>query len=237
MKTVLLIADKDYLREYTAKVLQVALFRVLLAANGKQGVALALQQKPDIVLCALKRPEKDGYDVLQVFRKTPALASIPFILLSDNMAPAAIRAGMKGGADDYITQPYWDSELLKVIEVRLRKAGLFQVLRRPLVADNRELFNLTRQVNELELLAEGKKVNLYKKKEILYLAGSHHSGLFFIRKGKVKIFRSNAEGKKLITGIYQEGDYFGYLPLQAETENQETAQALEADLKPQAWIN
>ena len=227
MKTVLLIGNKDYFREHTAEMLKLALYRVLMAENGQQGIKLALQQKPDIVLCAIKRPGMDGYDVLEAFGKTPALASIPFILLSDSTARADIRAGMEHGADDFISKPYWGSELLNVIEVRLRKAELFQKLISPMVDGKGDLANPGRQGKELERLTQGKRVYLYKKKEILYLAGSQPSRLFFIRKGKVKIFRSNQDGKKLITGICHEGDYFGYLPLLEDTEYQETAQAME----------
>jgi CheY-like chemotaxis protein len=94
---------------------------VLLAENGKMGVDLALQQRPDIVLCDIMMPVMDGYKVLQIFNNNPALKGIPFIFLSAKADAADIQKGIAEGVVAYITKPFGESELLTAIESNLRK--------------------------------------------------------------------------------------------------------------------
>lgn len=226
METVLIIEDNDLIRDNTAEILQMANYRVLTAENGKTGVEVALQQKPDIVICDIMMPGMDGYGVLHVFSKNPELESVPFIFLSAKTERADIRKGMEGGADDYITKPFLESELLNAIEGRLRKArALKKEVPAPVQASPEPVD--TSQYRELVSLAEDKKVYEYKKKQILYLEGNEPYKLFYIRKGKVKTYRSTSNGKDFITGIYTQGDFFGYLPLIEGTEYQEAAETLE----------
>lgn len=214
------------IRDNTAEILQMANYRVLTAENGKTGVELALQHKPDIVICDIMMPGMDGYGVLHVFSKNPDLESVPFIFLSARTERADIRKGMEGGADDYITKPFLESELLNAIEGRLRKA---RALKRELLPPALEGAEPMENGHSRELisLSYDKKVYEYKKKQILYLEGNEPYKLFFIRKGKVKTYRSTSNGKDFITGIYTQGDFFGYLPLIEGTEYQEAAETLE----------
>jgi CRP-like cAMP-binding protein len=76
-------------------------------------------------------------------------------------------------------------------------------------------------------LSVNRNVNLYKKKHVIYSEGNHPNRLFFVQKGKVKLFKSNDDGKDLTIGLFGEGEYFGYLPLLENTTYKETAEALE----------
>jgi DNA-binding response OmpR family regulator len=223
METVLIIEDNDLIRENTAEILQMANYKVLTAENGKMGVELALQQRPDIVICDIMMPGMDGYGVLHVFNKNPELESVPFIFLSAKTDRADIRKGMEGGADDYITKPFLESELLNAIEGRLRKA---KAHKKDFPAPVREPLDAS-QYRGLESLSYDKKIYEYKKKQILYLEGNEPYKLYYIRKGKVKTYRSTSNGKDFITGIYTQGEFFGYLPLIEGTEYQEAAETLE----------
>ncbi|PRY07269.1 CRP-like cAMP-binding protein [Pontibacter ummariensis] len=230
MKTVLLIEDNELIRENTAEILELANFRVVKAENGKQGVVLALQQKPDIVVCDIMMPNMDGYGVLHVFHKNPVLEAIPFIFLSARTERADIRKGMESGADDYITKPFQESELLNAIEGRLRKVELLKktpVLSSASAGLTQELMPKSPTHQELEHLAHDKKIYLYKKKQTLYTEGNEPTKIFFLKKGKVKVYSTNQEGKEYITGIINESEFFGYLPFIEETEYQETAETME----------
>lgn len=227
MKTVLIIEDNDMIRENTAEILELANYKVLTAENGKKGVELALQQKPDIVICDIMMPVMDGYGVLHVFSKNPTLEAVPFIFLSAKTERADIRKGMESGADDYITKPFQESELLSAIEGRLRKAEIMKKDIKPSAEGIHELINSARQYKELEFLSEDKKVYHYKKKQVLYFEGGEPSKIFFVKQGKVKTYRSNPDGKEFITGLYKEGEFFGYLPLLEETEYKESAEVME----------
>ncbi|MBO9204956.1 MULTISPECIES: Crp/Fnr family transcriptional regulator [Niastella] len=70
-------------------------------------------------------------------------------------------------------------------------------------------------------------VNKYKKKEVIYAEGNHPVQLYFIKKGIVKTYKCNSEGKELITGIYGEGEYLGYVALLEETVYKDIAVAVE----------
>jgi len=227
MQKVLIIEDDELIRENVAEMLELAHYQVYKAGNGKQGIELALQQKPDIVICDIQMPVMDGYSVLDAFSRTPLLEAVPFIFLTASADRAAIRKGMESGSDDYITKPFQESELVSAISGRLRKAGVLKRNVVPSIERLKELIETARQYKELEYLTQDKKVYLYKRKHVLYLEGAESSRLFYVKKGKVKIYRTNQEGRELITEICKEGDFFGYLSLIEETEHQETAETME----------
>ncbi|MFD3003946.1 response regulator [Pontibacter toksunensis] len=227
MKTVLVIEDNEEIRENIAEMLELANYQVLLAEDGKRGLELAVQYKPDIVVCDGMMPSMDRFSVLPVFQKNPMLEAIPFIFLSARAERAEVRKGMESGADDYITKPFQESELLQAIEGRLRKAEVLKKESKQPPEDIREMMRTAGQHKVLEHLAKDKKIYLYKKKQILYAEGNEPTKLYFLKKGKVKVYTTNKEGKEYISGIHKEGDFFGYLPLIEETEYQESAETIE----------
>ncbi|MFZ9661794.1 MAG: Crp/Fnr family transcriptional regulator, partial [Chitinophagaceae bacterium] len=79
----------------------------------------------------------------------------------------------------------------------------------------------------LQSLAEGRHVNHYKKKQLIYSEGNHPARLFFVQKGKVKTFKSNDDGKELTIGLFNEGDFFGYITLLENSIYRESAEAME----------
>ena len=122
MKKILIIEDNDDIRENLAEILELAGYDAYTAENGKKGVEKAEQTPPDLILCDVMMPVLDGYGVLSIVNKKPALADIPFIFLTAKSEKTDFRYGMNLGADDYITKPFETNELLKVIELRLAKS-------------------------------------------------------------------------------------------------------------------
>jgi len=120
MKHLLLIEDNNEIRENTAEILELAGYSVSTAENGKRGIEIALQKKPDLIICDVMMPVLDGYGVLHLVHKNPELAPIPFIFLTAKAERTDFRKGMEMGADDYITKPFEDIELLNAVEVRLK---------------------------------------------------------------------------------------------------------------------
>jgi CRP/FNR family transcriptional regulator, cyclic AMP receptor protein len=121
MNTILLIEDNLEVRENTAEILELANYRVITAENGKIGVEKALQEVPDLIICDIMMPVLDGYGVLHLLNKNTLLRNIPFIFLTAKAERLDFRKGMEMGADDYITKPFTDIELLNSIERRLRR--------------------------------------------------------------------------------------------------------------------
>src|SRR5690606_13640500 len=124
MKKILLIEDNSEVRENTGEILSLAHYHVVTAPNGKAGVELAQKENPDLIICDIMMPELDGYGVLHILSKNPATARIPFIFLTAKTEKSDIRKGMTLGADDYLTKPFDDTDLLNAIETRLKKSSM-----------------------------------------------------------------------------------------------------------------
>src|SRR5687767_11158314 len=121
MKSILVIEDNKDIRENTAEILDLAGYKTFTAENGKRGVDSAMKEKPSLIVCDIMMPELDGYGVLHLLRKNPDTQNIPFIFLTAKTERSDFRKGMEMGADDYVTKPFDDIELLNAIEVRLKK--------------------------------------------------------------------------------------------------------------------
>ena len=226
-KKILLIEDNEDVRENTAEILELASYRVITAPDGKEGVELAKSELPDLIICDIMMPGLDGYGVLHLLSKDPALSSVPFIFLTAKAERSDMRRGMDMGADDYITKPFDKSELLNAVESRIRKV---EALKKEYNKDLEGLgsfISVVAGAGALKRFLEGKKVNHYRKKESIYLEGNYPNGLYYINKGKIKIFKTHEYGKELITDLLKEGDFFGYTALLEENPYNESAEALE----------
>lgn len=124
MKTILVIEDQPVMRHKTVTILKMEGFEVLEAADGAEGVRLALEELPDLILCDIMMPDQDGYDVLQAVRVNRAAATTPFIFLTAKGEKGDFRSGMNLGADDYLVKPTPRVELLEAIEARFERQRL-----------------------------------------------------------------------------------------------------------------
>jgi len=227
MKTILVIEDNEVIRENVEEILTLSNYNVLTAKNGKEGVEKAQAGKPDLIICDIMMPGIDGYGVLHVLHRDPETQNIPFIFLTSKSERSDFRAAMEMGADDYITKPFAGNELLNAIESRLKKN---EIIRKNLTADLEGLNELRSAMGNnktLESLSDESNSNLYKKKQIIYKQGSHPHYLFYVLKGKVKIYKTHEDGKDLVINLYNEGDFFGYTTLLEGTSYNETAEATE----------
>ena len=227
MKTILVIEDNDEIRENTAEILELSNYKVYTAPNGKEGVALASDKKPDLIVCDIMMPVLDGYGVLHMINKIPELQTIPFIFITAKAERAEIRKGMELGADDYLTKPFSSTELLNAVEGRLKRSDFLKER----FSNNLEGFDyLVKSVSgkdALKTLTEDRTENTYKKKQIVYSEGNHPLRLYFVKTGKVKTYKINDDGKELITSLYSTGDFLGYVALLEGKDYKETAEALE----------
>ena len=227
MKTILLIEDNRDVRENTAEILELANYTILQAENGKIGVEIAQQVKPDLIICDIMMPVLDGYGVIHLLNKSRDTANIPFIFLTAKSERIDFRKGMEMGADDYISKPFDDIELLKAVEGRLKKSEMLRADYSKNVDGLNKFFDEIKKVDDLKKLSYDRRVKQFKKKEIIYQEGHNPVYLYFLVKGKVKMYKSHEYGKELITALYKEGDFFGYTALLEEGSYSETAEALE----------
>lgn len=227
MKKILLIEDNMEVRENTSEILTLAHYDVVTASNGKIGVELAQKENPDLIICDIMMPELDGYGVLHILSKRPETARIPFIFLTAKTEKTDIRKGMTLGADDYLTKPFDDTDLLNAIETRLRKSSL-QQKDYPSTAEGLDSFlSDAQQALNLKEFCKEKKTKLYKKKSDIFMEGDMPNHIYFIKSGSVKTYKTNLDGKELITNLYKTNDFFGFESLLENSPQQDSAITLE----------
>lgn len=124
MKRILVIEDEPEMRRNITTLLRFHEHQPIEAENGRKGLELARRENPDLILCDVMMPELDGYGVLKALQQDAGLASIPFIFLTAKGDKGDLRSGMNLGADDYLTKPVANNDLMSAIEARLRRSEL-----------------------------------------------------------------------------------------------------------------
>ena len=227
MKKILLIEDNDDIRNNTAEILELSNYKVIVAENGKIGVEKAIELIPDLIICDIMMPVLDGYGVLHAVHKNDAIKNTPFIFLTAKTERTDFRKGMELGADDYITKPFDGTELLNAVDSRLKKLDLLKQELTPDLEGLQHLLQASIGKNVLQSFTEDRNINRYKKKQTVYSEGNHPNRLYYVLKGKVKTYKTNEDGKGLVTNLFSSGDFLGYVALLEETDYKDTAAALE----------
>jgi len=227
MKKILLIEDNPDVRENTAEILALAGYDVKTAVNGKEGVDLAQKEKPDLIICDIMMPELDGYGVLHILSKKDETAKTPFIFLTAKTEKTDIRKGMNLGADDYLTKPFDDTDLLNAIEARFRKSAMQQRLYESTAEGLDHFIKDAQQVLSLKDLGKNKKEKIYKKKSDIFSEGDAPLNVYYVKSGSVKIFKSHPDGKELIISLVNANDFFGFEPILEGTTYMESAIAIQ----------
>jgi DNA-binding response OmpR family regulator len=226
-KTILVIDDNTDIRENTSEILELAGYKTFTAENGKQGVEIAVREKPAVIVCDIMMPELDGYGVLHLLRKHQETQNIPFIFLTAKTERSDFRKGMEMGADDYITKPFDDIELLSAVEVRLRKSQILEQNYTSSPAGLTQFLKDVKSTGIIDKLSEQYAVENYDRKQMLYQEAKRPRFLYYLLKGKVKAFKSHEDGKEYITNLYSDGDFIGYTALIEESVYDESATILE----------
>lgn len=157
MKRILIIEDEPQVRANLATILEMEGYAPVTATHGAEGIALAREKMPDLILCDITMPEADGYTVLATLRAEAGFAHVPFIFLTAKSTRADVRLGMNLGADDYVTKPFTAPELLSAIEARLKRAASQARPAPVFTAQRLESLGLTpREAEVLFWLAQGK---------------------------------------------------------------------------------
>lgn len=228
MKKVLVIEDNRDVREDIADILELSNYKVVTAENGKTGIINAEKFVPDVIICDIMMPEMDGYEVLETLSRNEITAKIPFIFLSARAERADVRKGMNLGADDYITKPFEENELIEAIECRIKKK---EFLTKQFLKNRESLHEFIEEASDLlnlKRVIQYHPAEKYQKRDIVFMEGDKVTKLYFIEKGIIKTSRITESGKEFVTGIYGTGDFVGQLSLISNRSNYtETATAIE----------
>lgn len=213
MKKILIIEDNEDVRENTAEILKLSNYSVNTAENGKIGIKKAKQWLPDVIICDIMMPEFDGYEVLQNLNKNSKTASIPFIFLTSKSDKTDVRKGMNLGADDYLTKPFSENELLEAIECRLKKHDFLKQQFAQTIEGVSQFIEAASNYLDLDHLSRDYSPQKYNKRDVLYREGNKANSLYYIKSGAVKTFKTTEKGKEFVTGLCSAGHFVGQLSL------------------------
>jgi len=227
MKSILVIDDNPDIRDNTAEILELAGYKTFTAENGKRGVEVAIKEIPDVIVCDIMMPELDGYGVLHLLRKNESTVNIPFVFLTAKTERSDFRKGMEMGADDYITKPFEDIELLNAIEMRLKKAKILDSKYAPSQEGINEFIKDVKSSGLISQLADQYNVESYTKKQSLYQESKRPRFLYYLVKGKAKGIKTHEDGKEYITNLFSDGDFIGYPALIEDKNYDDTVVVME----------
>lgn len=227
-KHILLVEDDVIVRENTAEILAFANYKVTTASNGKLGVEKAKKIRPDIIICDIMMPKLDGYGVFQLLKEYENLNDIPFIFLTAKTSHADMRKGMNLGADDFITKPFEESELLSAIATRLERVDTFKSKNEYLedIANKKKPIKNVKNIEDLIKILLERQTQIYHKGDSLFCEGNSSNHIFLVEKGEVKTFKTTEIGKELITGFFGSKQFIGYTSSLGDFPHTENAEAM-----------
>lgn len=226
MNKIAVIEDNYEMRENIIEMLELAGYGVVEASNGREGVELVKKELPDLIICDIMMPELDGYEVLYQLSMFPETRGIPFIFLSAKSERSDFRKGMNLGADDYITKPFEEKELIEAINSRLKKRQRFHSV---MEADDKwkSFKDTVHDLTGLDELRERASIKSFGRRETIYVEKDTPRFLYYIKEGHVRSFKATKDDKELVTGIYGPGEFFGYIDLLSPGKYNESAIAIE----------
>jgi CheY-like chemotaxis protein len=118
MAKILVAEDERDIRDLIAFTLQFAGYTVVTANNGEEGLALARQEVPDLILSDVRMPKMTGYEMCRQIKAEPRTAHVPVVFLSAKGQDQEVQSGLAAGATEYLLKPFAPDQLLaKVAEI------------------------------------------------------------------------------------------------------------------------
>ena len=114
-KTVLYVEDNEFNRKIVRQLLTVTTYRLLEATDGEEGVALAFDARPDLVLMDIQLPKLSGLDATRKIRQDPRTAHIPIIVVTSFALSGDDQKAIEAGASAYLAKPYSPRQMLELI--------------------------------------------------------------------------------------------------------------------------
>ncbi|MFV1884082.1 MAG: response regulator [Balneola sp.] len=172
-KTILVVDDEKDLLDLIEYNLKKEGFEVLRAENGEQGIAIAKESKPDLVLLDIMMPKMDGLEAVEIMRKDDDLKRMPIIFLTARSDEKTEVEGLNKGGDDYITKPISTTKLISRIKAVMRRFD-----------ENQDSVN---KLEVLDLQIDKDRYIVLRGEEEFQLPRKEFELLFFLasRRGKV----------------------------------------------------
>lgn len=162
---ILFIEDDPVLLGNVREILEEEGFEVKTEIDGARGIKTVFDWLPDLIICDISIPLKNGYEVLQEILKSDITKNIPFIFLTAKVERDDIRKGMQLGADDYIFKPFEIEDLLNSVKLRLKKSSRNVEVKTEIV----EAANKEYEMDDKILVKTGNKMQLCPIRELKFL--------------------------------------------------------------------
>ena len=221
MKKILLIEKDEDIRSNLAQVLELVNYEVFTAQDGHQAAELAKREEPEMIICGSLLPLLDGYGLFQELQNHPATQHSKVVFFTPK------QLNVNGHANGQL-QANGHMDVLSEVVNPIRQQ--FNFSEKPMTAiseSQTEVIRLNGIEDVLEVLIKDRDILYYKKKQIIFSEGNCSRNLYFVKKGKVKIYQTNDIGKQLVVDLYAENDFIGYIPLIENSNYTEIAEALE----------
>lgn len=183
----LLIEDEPELADNIRSILELNGFNVITATDGLEGISLAKNHIPDIIVSDILMPQKTGYEVLEELTRDNKTSHIPFIFLTAKVEHQDLRRGMELGADDYIFKPFQSKELISAINARLRRKG---DLMSSLLQENEQHKNRYKADDNI-ILNINKKTSVVRVSKIKYIIAERQYSRVILSDGKNVLLRKS----------------------------------------------
>lgn len=188
-KKILVIEDDSILSKNIKEILEENNFIVKTEPDGASGTKSVIQWMPDLIICDIALPVKNGYEVLEEVSKMNHVQQIPFIFLTAKVEREDIRKGMHLGADDYIFKPFDIDDLLNSIKLRLEKYKQKEKTEAEEKEDEHKIYEMSDKI----IVKNGNKVNLLTIKDLKYLKAKNPYILLKFSNGKNSLQRQTLE--------------------------------------------
>lgn len=185
MVKVLVIEDNQTVGQTIKRLLEKAGYEVITAHSGPDGIQLAMEILPDVIICDIMMPGMNGFEVLKHLSGTGETSSIPFIFLTARAEMADLRHGMELGADDYLIKPFKANDLLNAIRTRLEKREL--LIKEQLGKIQNAPKNPALKSNSV--IAAGNPPEIIKVSSIVYITANDGYTYIHTKDGKKTIIR------------------------------------------------
>jgi DNA-binding response OmpR family regulator len=123
-KRILVVDDSRTAAMMTSMILGKGAYEVMVAADGEEGVRMALAEHPDLIVMDVMMPRMDGFEACRRLRSTAATSTIPIIMVTTRGEPVNVEAGYDSGCSDYVTKPINSVELLAKVRHHMAPAAV-----------------------------------------------------------------------------------------------------------------
>lgn len=206
---ILIIEDNTEMRENICEILELAGYDIQSAPDGLAGVQSARQYQPDLILCDIMMPNLDGFGVLKILQQDEGLKNIPLIFLTAKAERDDFRKGMNLGAEDYLTKPFEDSDLLEVIEGKLKKYKELSLNRTSKILSGLIQFQEFEKHNGVQDLIRNIAPRELVKKTKIWQPRDNVNYLFYLESGMFKEVIDTVGGKEFIIDFYSSPGFAG----------------------------